>query len=52
MRKTKVKMNKPVYLGFPVLKLSEVQIMSFGMIILKKNIIKKLNYVIFIQIVL
>ena len=45
MRKTQVKMNKPVYIGFSILELIKFKCNSYGMIILKKNIIKKVSFV-------
>ena len=50
MRKPQVKMNKPVYIGFSILELIKFKCNSYGMIILKKNIIKKVSFVLLIQI--
>ena len=50
MRKPQVKMNKPVYIGFSILELIKFKCKSYGMIILKKNIIKKASFVLLIQI--
>ena len=38
MKKMKVKMNKPVYLGLPILEISKTLMYDFGMIILNQNI--------------
>ena len=38
MKKTKVIMNKPVYLGMSILDISKTLIMNFGMITLNQNI--------------
>ena len=38
MKKTKLKMNKPVYLGMSILDISKTLIMNFGMITLNQNI--------------
>ena len=43
--KTKVKMNKPIYLGLSVLQISKVVSVSFGMIILNQSIRTKQNHV-------
>ena len=46
MKKTKVKMNKPIYLGMSVLDISKALIINFGMITLKQSMEIKQNYVI------
>ena len=33
MKRTKVEMNKPIYLGLPVLEINKLLCMDFGMII-------------------
>ena len=38
MKKMKVKINKPVYLGLPILEISKHYCMNFGMILLTQNI--------------
>ena len=48
MKKTKVKMNKPVYLDMSILDISKTLCMNFGRIILNQNIETKQNYVIWI----
>ena len=45
MNKTKVVMNKPVYLGQAILELVKPLCMNFGMIILNQSIKKKQSYV-------
>ena len=52
MRKVKVKMNKPIYLGLSILDISKSLCMSFGMIMLRLNTRIKQNCVIWIRIVL
>ena len=44
MRKIKVKMNKPVYLGLPILEISITLLYEIGMIILKQSIRTMQNY--------
>ena len=52
MKKTKVKMNKPLHLGLSILEISKTQIYEFGMIIWNQNIMIMQNCVIQILIVL
>ena len=52
MKKTKVKMNKPVYLGMSILVLAKHLCTNYGMNILNQNINKKQNYVMWILIAL
>ena len=52
MKKTKVKMNKPVYLGMSILVLAKRLCTNYGMNILNQNINKKQNYVMWILIAL
>ena len=52
MRKTQVKMNKPVYLGLPILKISKTLMYEFGYIILNQSIRTMQNYATWIQTVL
>ena len=52
MKKTKVKMNKPVYLGMSILYISRTLIINFGMNILNQSIKRKQNYAIWILIAL
>ena len=52
MKKIKVKINKPLYLGLSVLEISKTLLYNFDMIILKQSISKIQNYVIWIQIAL
>ena len=48
MKKTEVKMNKPIYLGQAILDLSKRLCMNFGMITLSLNMEIKQDYVIWI----
>ena len=52
MKKIKVKINKPQYLGLSILEISKTLLYNFDMIILKQSISKIQNYVIWIQIAL
>ena len=52
MKKTKVKMNKPVYLGTSILDIRKTLIYEFGMNVLNQNIKKKKDYVKWILIAL
>ena len=52
IKKIKVNMHKPVYLGLPILETSKTLMINFGMIILNQNMTKKQNYVIWTQIAL
>ena len=45
MKKTKVKMNKPVHLGMSILDISKTLMYEFGMITLKQNIKTEQNCV-------
>ena len=44
MRKAQVLMNKPVYLGLPILDLSKTVCLSFSLVMCNRNTKKKLNY--------
>ena len=44
MRKAQVLMNKPVYLGLPILDLSKTVCLSFSLVMCNRNMKKKLNY--------
>ena len=46
MKRTKVKMNKPIYLGISILILAKHLCMNFGMAILNQNMETGQNYVI------
>ena len=52
MKKIKVKMNKPVYLGWSILEIRKTLCMKFGMIILSQSIKTMQNYATWIQTVL
>ena len=52
MRKTKVVLNKPIYLGQAILDISKISRMNFGMTILNQSMGKKQDYVIWTWIVL
>ena len=52
MKKTKVKMYKPVYLGLSILEISKTLCMSFGITILNQSIGAMQNYATWIQIAL
>ena len=52
MKKTKVKMNKPVYLGMSILDISKMLRYEFGMITLNQSTKTKQNYATWILIVL
>ena len=45
MKKTKIKMKKPVYLGISILDISKTLCMNFGMISLKQSMKTEQNYV-------
>ena len=47
-KKTKIKTNKPAYLGMSILDISKHLCMNFGMIILKQSIKTEQNYAIWI----
>ena len=50
MKRTKIFMNKPAYLGLSILEVSTIVIMyEFGMIMWNQNTEKKQNYVTCIQ---
>ena len=52
MKKTKVKMNKPIYFGLSILEISKILMYEFWYDYMKQNIIMILNYVAWILIVL
>ena len=45
MKKTKIKMKKPVYLGISILDISKTLCMNFGMISLNQSMKTEQNYV-------
>ena len=52
MNKTKAKMNKPVYLGLPILGISKTVMYDFWYDYIKSKIKSMQNYALWIQIVL
>ena len=52
MKKTKLKMNKPIYLDMSILDISETLMYKFGMVILNQSMEIEQNYVIRILIAL
>ena len=46
MKKTQVKMNKPIFLGQAILDISKTLFMNFGMITLNRNMEIRQGYVI------
>ena len=52
MKKIKVKLNKPVYLGLSISEISETLIYALSMIMLNQSISTMQNYAIWIQIAL
>ena len=49
MKNTKVKMNKPVYLGMSILDISKTLMLNFGMIMLNQSIKTMQNYLTWIM---
>ena len=49
MKNTKVKMNKPVYLGMSILDVSKTLMLNFGMIMLNQSIKTMQNYLTWIM---
>ena len=52
MKKTKVKMNEPIYLGISILDITKTLMYKFGMITLNQSMRIEQNYVIWILIAL
>ena len=50
MKKTKVKMNKPIYLGLSMLEISKILMYEFLYDYMKSNMVINLNCVIWTQI--
>ena len=49
MKKTKIKINKPVYLGLSMLEISKILIINFGMTTLNQSIKTMQNYATWVQ---